>query len=133
MPRQHCTIFPTLHKKIPGATMNKKTRLYRTAPHITHLMCSLESRFIGSEKNRYFLKISKWQHKLVRDCKRGKLVSYFVNNAAKTCLYGLKILDNIEIKHVFQSRVFFQLSSNLHTSCLSALNFEFGLCPHRFA
>ena len=29
-----------------------------------------ESRFGGSEKDSYFLKISKWQHKPVRDNKR---------------------------------------------------------------
>ena len=60
-----------------------------------------ENKFGGSEKDRYFLKIPKWQHKLVWDYKRGKLVSYFLNNAAKTCLYGLKISENIEIEHVF--------------------------------
>ena len=79
-----------------------------------------ESRFGGSQKDRYFLKILKWQHKLVRDYKRGKLVSYFLNNAAKTCLYGLKISENIEIEHIFQSKAFFHLSGNLHTSCFSA-------------
>ena len=84
-----------------------------------------ESRFSGSEKDRYFLKIPKWQHKLVRDYKRGKLVSYFLNYAAKTCLYGLKILENIEIEHVFQSKALFHLSSNLRTSCLSAFKFLF--------
>ena len=52
-------------------------------------------------------KIPKWQYKLVRDYKRGKLVSYFVNNAAKTCSYGLKIPGNIKIEHVFQSKAFF--------------------------
>ena len=51
---------------------------------------------------------------------RGKLVSYFLNNAAKACLYELEISENIEIGHFFQSRTFFYLSSNLHTSCLSA-------------
>ena len=66
------------------------------------------------------MKIPKWQHELARYYKRGKLVSYFLNNAAKTCLYGLKISENIEIGHFFQSRAFFHLSSNLHTSCLSA-------------
>ena len=50
-----------------------------------------ESRFAGSEKDHYFLKISKWQHELARYYKRGKFVSYFLNNAAKTYLYGLKI------------------------------------------
>ena len=59
-----------------------------------------EIRFDGSEKNFYFLKILKWQHKLVRDNKQGKLVSYFLNNAAKTCLYKLKIWENIEIEHI---------------------------------
>ena len=54
-----------------------------------------ESRFVGSEKDRYFLKIQKWQNKLVRDYKRGNLVSYFVNNAVKICLYGLNISENI--------------------------------------
>ena len=33
-------------------------------------------------------------------CKRENLVSYFLNNAAKTCLYELQISGNIEIKHV---------------------------------
>ena len=79
-----------------------------------------ESRFGSSGKDRCFSKIPKWQHKLVRNCKRGNLVSYFLNNAAKTCLYGLKISENIEIEHVFQSNAFFHLSSNLHTSCFSA-------------
>ena len=62
----------------------------------------------------------KWKHKLVWENKRGKLVSYFLDNAAKTCLYGSKISENIEIKHVFQPKAFFLLSNNLHTSQLSA-------------
>ena len=49
-----------------------------------------KSRFGSSEKDWYFLKIPKWQHKLVQNYKWGKLVSYFLNNAAKTYLYGLK-------------------------------------------
>ena len=81
-----------------------------------------ESRFGGSEKDRYFLKILKWWRKLVRDYKRGKLVSYFLNNAAKTCLYGLNISENIEIEHIFQSKAFVHLSGNLHTSCFSAFS-----------
>ena len=68
--------------------------------------------------------IPKWQHKLARYDKRGKLVSYFLNNGAKKCLYGLKISENIEIGHFFQSRTFLHLSSNLHTSCLSAFKKE---------
>ena len=43
--------------------------------------------------------------KHVRDYKRGKLVSYVLNNAAKTCLHGLKLSENIDIEHVFQSKV----------------------------
>ena len=57
-----------------------------------------KSRFGGPAKDRYFLKFLTRQHKLFRDCKRGKLVSYFLNNAAKTCFYGLKISENIEIE-----------------------------------
>ena len=68
-----------------------------------------------------FWKFLKWYHKLVRDCKRGKLVSYFVNNAAKTCLYGLDISENIEIEHVFQSL----------QSCLSAIKMQ--LLPQVFS
>ena len=67
-----------------------------------------------------FLKIPKCQDKLVLDYKRGKLVSCFLNNAAKKCLYGPKISENIEIEHVFHSKAFFHLSSYLHASCLSA-------------
>ena len=63
-----------------------------------------ESRFVSSEKDCFFLKIPKWQHKLVRDYKRGTLVTYFLNNAAKTCLYGLNLSENIEIEHFFQSK-----------------------------
>ena len=37
-----------------------------------------------SEKEYYFVKIPKWQHKLVWNYKQGKLVSYLLNNAAKT-------------------------------------------------
>ena len=79
------------------------------------------------KKDCYFLKIIKQQYKLVRNFKRGKLVSYFPNNAAKTCLYGLKISENIEIKQAFQSKDFFHLSGNLHTSCSSAFNRGFML------
>ena len=68
------------------------------------------------------MKITKWQQELARYYKQGKFVSYFLNNAAKTCLFGLKISENIEIGHVFQSRAFFHLSSNLHTVCLSPFN-----------
>ena len=69
------------------------------------------------------MKIPKWQHELARYYKRGQLVSYFLNIATKTCLYGLKISENIEIGHFFQSRTFFHLSSKLHTSCLSAFKY----------
>ena len=39
----------------------------------------------------------KWQDRLVQKYKRGKLVSYFLNNVAKTSLFGLTISENIEI------------------------------------
>ena len=71
-------------------------------------------------KKSDLLKIPKSQHKLVRDYKRGKLVFYFLNNAAKTCSYCLKISKNFQIKHVFQSKAFFHPSNFLHTNCLSA-------------
>ena len=45
---------------------------------------SSESRFGGSGKDCNFLKISKWQHKLVWNYKQGKCVSDFLNNVAKT-------------------------------------------------
>ena len=88
-----------------------------------------ESRFGSSEKDRYFLKISKWHHKLVQNYKRGKLVSNFLNDAGKTSLYGLKISENIEIEHVFQSKAFLHLSSNLHISCLNAFTYSKKLQP----
>ena len=106
---------------------------------LTHYICSLmvlqkpcqenfgkfqefgASRFDGSEKDLYFLKYLKWQHKLVRDYKRRNSVSCFLNNAAKTCLSGLRISENIEFEHLFQSKAFFHLSGNFHTSCFSAL------------
>ena len=81
-----------------------------------------ESTLGGSEKDSAVLKISKWQHKLVREYKQGKLVSYFVDNAAKTCPYGLKTSENIEIKYVFQSKYVFRLSYSLYTSWFNVLH-----------
>ena len=78
-----------------------------------------ENGFSGSEKDCYFLKIPKWQHKLVRDYKREKLVYYFLNNAGKTCLYGPKISENIEIEQVFQPKAFF-ISVEILTQVASA-------------
>ena len=68
------------------------------------------------------MKILKWQHKIVRGYRQGKLVSYYLSNAAKTCVYGLKTSENTEIEHVFQSKAFFHRSGNLHTSCFSTFN-----------
>ena len=48
-------------------------------------------RFRSSEKDCYFLKIPKWQHNLIQEYNQGKLASDFIDNAAKTCSYGLKI------------------------------------------
>ena len=88
----------------------------RCLSHVLHHICSLivlrkpcqenfgkfqefcESSFGGSEKDSYFLNILKWQYKLAWNYKWGKLVSYFLNNAAKTCLYGLKISEKIELR-----------------------------------
>ena len=78
-----------------------------------------ESRFGSSEKDGYFLKIPKWQHKFVQNYNQGKLVSYFLNNGAKTCLYGLKISENIEIEQVFQFIVLF-ISLAISTQAASA-------------
>ena len=66
---------------------------------------------------------------LQKSC-QGNLVSYFLNNAAKTCLYGTKILENIEIRHVFQPRAFFHHISILHTSCLSTFNERISELAH---
>ena len=87
------------------------------------------------------MKIPKWQHELVRCYKQGKLVSYFLNNAAKTCIYGLKISENIEIGDFFQSRAFLHLCVAIFTQVASAplkllifrpsvflINFPFSFC-----
>ena len=52
-----------------------------------------------------------------------KLISYFLNNAAKTCLYGLNISENVEIGYFFQCRTFLHPSGNLHRSYLSAFKY----------
>ena len=88
---------------------------------------TMSSRFGGSEKDHSFLKIPKWQHELAWYYKRVKVVSYFLNNAAKTCLYGLKNSENIEIGYFFQSRTFFHLSSNLIFTHVASASLE-GVC-----
>ena len=77
-------------------------------------------RFGSFEKHCYFFKISKWKYTFVRDYMCGKLFSYFLNNAAKTCLYELTISENIENKHVlFQSKHLF-ISIAITTQVASA-------------
>ena len=76
----------------------------------------------GSEKDHWFLKIPKWQHKLVRKYMRGKLFFSFINNAAKTGSYDLKVLRDTEIKYVFHSKAFFHPFNNFQRGCLSAFN-----------
>ena len=46
------------------------------------------------------------------------MVSYFLKNTVKTCLYGLNISGNIKIEHIFQSKAFFHISG---THIFSAL------------
>ena len=73
-----------------------------------------KDRFCRSEKDHYFLKIQSWQHKLFRAYKQGKLADYFLYNAVKISSYVLSISENIEIKHEFQSKLFFHLSEAPH-------------------
>ena len=61
----------------------------------------------------------KWQPKLTRYYKRRK-VFYFLNNAAKTYFYGLKISENIEIEHFFQFEAFFFVSVAISAQVASA-------------
>ena len=83
-----------------------------------------KSRFGGSEKDRYFLKIPKWQHKHVRDYKRRKLVSYFLKNTAKTCLYELKISENIKLSISFSLKYFFISVANSTQVASASLRFK---------
>ena len=101
-----------------SSLLSSSCSLTETMPR--KLQRSDDNRLGDSEKHPYFLKFLKWQDKLVREYKEGKSVSYFLNNAAKTCLYGLKISDNFQIKYVFQSKAFFHLCNFLHTTFLSA-------------
>ena len=81
-----------------------------------------ECRFRGPEKDYYYLKTPKWEHKIIRKYKPGKLASYFLDNAAKSRSYKLKISENFEIKHLFQSKSFIHHSNFLYTGCLSVFN-----------
>ena len=56
--------------------------------------------------------------------KKIMLKKKILNNAAKTCLYGPKISENIEIEHISQSKAFFHFSGNLHTSCFMAFKVQ---------
>ena len=82
----------------------------------TKIQGSTKRRFSSLEKN-FFGRLDK----LFCEYKQDKLVFYFVNNV-KTCSSRLKILDKTEIKHVFQSKPLYHLSSTL--SLLNFLNFR---------
>ena len=79
-------------------------------------------------KRSLFLKIPKCQHKFVRYYNQWKLDFYFLNNAAKTCLYGLKISGKIEIEHDLQSEAFFFTPEQIYmTSEVNSNRFEVSL------
>ena len=85
-----------------------------------------KNRFGGFEKDCYLLKIPKRQLKHVQNYKRAKLVSCFLNNAAKTCLYGLKFQRTLKLN---MSKAFFHFSGNLYyTSCLSTFKHNVNYC-----
>ena len=58
-------------------------------------------------------------HKLVRNYKRGKLFTYFLNNAAKTRLYGLEISESLKLSMFFSLKHFF-ISLAISTQVASA-------------
>ena len=76
-------------------------------------------RFGGSENDRYFLKIPKRQHKLVRDYEQEKLLSFFLNIAAKTYLYGLKFQRTLKLIMFFSLKLF-SISVAISTQVASA-------------
>ena len=112
------SIASTFHLCLSSSLLSYNRSVVETMPW--KFQGFFEGRSGSSEKDRYFMKISKWQHKLILKYKRRKLTSYFLDNAAKTCSYGLSISENIEIKHVFQSKLFFHHSNFLHTSRTNA-------------
>ena len=65
------------------------------------------------------MKIPKWQDELARYYKQGKLVSYFLNNASKTCLYGLNIQRTLKLD-IFLSLEHFFISVAIFTQVASA-------------
>ena len=130
----HCIYFDTPLTSLWSLHSYAARRSYRN--HVKEISGNLKDpvkvALAVLKKDRYFLKILKWQHKLVRDYKRGKLVSYFLNNVAKTCLYGLKISENIDIEHVFQSKAFFvsvAISTQVASAPLRQLVKHFGTEP----
>ena len=115
--RTYSQLVATLASKASGIHLCLSSSLLSYGCNIAEIMPRKfqgfnECRFGGFEKDRYFFKIPKWQHKLIQKYKRGKLASYFLDNAVKTCSYELKISENIEIKHVFQSKSIFHHSNS---------------------
>ena len=53
-----------------------------------------------------------------------------LNNAAKTCLYGPKISENIEIEHISQSKAFFILVGISTQVALWPLKFRVSQVVH---
>ena len=82
-----------------------------------------ECRFHGSENDRYYLKIAKSQHKHAQENKRGRWITYFLDNTAKTCSYRPKISENLEIKHVFQSKPFFFFITVIFSTHVASMPF----------
>ena len=116
------SIFACLHFIVTQYTCSLMVLQKRCQENFINFQEFSESRFVGSEKDIYLLKILKLQHKLVWDYKQGKLISYFLNNASKICLNGLKKFKEHWNWACFSAQRIFHLSSNLHTSCFSAFN-----------
>ena len=64
-------------------------------------------RFAESAKGRCFFKIPQWQQKRTNNIKRGKLVSYFSSNVAKTRSHELNISRDIGIKYFLHFKAYF--------------------------
>ena len=110
--RTYSQLVATLASKASGIHLCLSSSLLSYGCNLVEIMPRKfqgfnECRFGGSEKDRYFFKIPKWQHKLIQKYKRGKLASYFLDNAVKTCSYELNFRRTLKSNMSFSPNLFF--------------------------
>ena len=83
-------------------------------------------------KDRYFWRFHNVSRNKFMNTSKGYCFLFF-QCSAETCSYRLKISRNIQLRHLFQFKTYFQVLDTFHTSSFSAFDsYSLLLLTHHF-